>query len=338
MSPPLSRLPLAKLVGNLFGNLFGLTAVVVAAFSPGCNNEKAPPPKACCDQPRVPPGVPPFTVVVDEVSGPSDGQDVKLRVAFKQKTKHDDVFPAMHFLYRYAMTRNNFEPVNFVGEFYATEGGAQTGGNPLAKVWRDRDAKGPKCENNVLYDFPEEVQRAFDHSLNRAEPEDLADSCRLDEKKKVARFDDAFKHKPSFTVDPATYSATVTYPYLESGKDEYDKNLTFNSAMTYWAEFTTAMFSKSAALKQLNYIGVLDDQPVLKISVTRQQFDEKLSRVQETIASYAAITFAKLGLHKTDDKGAKKDQEQQKTKTYKAALSFLPANAVYVSPKLKTEK
>ena len=90
--------------------------------------------------------------------------------------------------------------------------------------------------------------------------------------------------------------------------------------MTYWAEFTTAMFSKSADLKQLTYVGVLDDQPVLKITVTRQQFDEKLSRVQETIASYAAITFAKLGLHKTDDKGAKKDQEQQRTKTYKAAL------------------
>ena len=107
----------------------------------------------------------------------------------------------MHFLYRYAMTRNTFEPVNFVGEFYATEGGAQTGGNPLAKVWRDRDSKGPKCENAVVFDFPEEVQRAFDYSLNRAEPEDLADSCHLNEKKKVARVDDAFKHKPSFTVD-----------------------------------------------------------------------------------------------------------------------------------------
>ena len=108
--------------------------------------------------------------------------------------------------------------------------------------------------------------------------------------------------------------------------------------MTYWAEFLTAMFSKSAGLKQLTYVGVLDDQPVLKITVTRQQFDEKLSRVQETIASYAAITFAKLGLHKTDDKGAKKDQEQQRTRTYKAALSFLPKDAVFVSPKLKQDK
>ena len=308
---------------------------LIAALSPACNSDKPSAVKLCCDQPRIPPGVPPFTVVIDEVTGPTDGQDVKMRVAFKQRTKRDDVYPALHFLYRYAMTRNTFEPINFVGELYATEGGAQTGGNPIAKVWRDREAKGPKCENAVPLEFAEEVQRAFDYSLNRAEVEDLADTCHLNDKKKVARIDDAFKHKPTLTLDAANHAAEVTYPYLEAGKDEYVHALSFNAAMTYWAEFTTAMFGKSADLKQLTYVGVLDDARVLKITVTRQQFDEKLSRVQETISSYAAITFAKLGLHKTDDKGAKKDQEQQKTKTYKAALSFLPKDAAFVSPKLK---
>jgi hypothetical protein len=318
---------------------FGAAAVAVAlAFSPpSCNTEKAAPVKICCDQPRIPPGVPAFIVVSDDVTGPTDGQEVKLRLALKQKTKRDAIYPALHFLYRYAMTRNTFEPVSFVGEFYPTEGEAHTGGNPIAKVWRERSDKGPKCENAVRLEFPEEVQRAFDHSLNRAEPEDLADSCHLNEKKKVGRFDDAFKHKPAFTIDAAGQSAEVTYPYLDTGKDEYVATLSFNAAMTYWAEFTTAMFSKAPELKQLTYVGLLDDQPVLKITVLRQEFDEKLSRVQETIASYAAITFAKLGLHKTDDKGARKDQEQQKTKTYKAALSFLPKDRVFISPKLKTD-
>jgi hypothetical protein len=304
-----------------------------------CNSEKAAPVKVCCDQPRIPPDVPQFAVIADEATGPSDGQDVKLRVALKQKTKRDAMYPAMHFLYRYAMQRNPaFEPVNFVGEFYTSEGAAKTGGNPVAKIWRERSDKGPKCENAVPLDFPEEVQRAFDHSLNRGEEEDLADTCHLSEKKKVARFDEHFQHVPAFTLDEAGHSAVVSYPYLDTGKDEYAKNLTFNYAMGYWAEFMTAMFSKAPELKQLTYVGVLDDQPALKITVTRQEFDEKLSRVQETIASYAAITFAKLGLHKTDDKGAKKDQEQQRTKTYKAALSFLPPSQVFISPKLKMDK
>jgi hypothetical protein len=319
----------------------GRTTSLVFLFSltlAACNTEKPAPVKVCCDQPRIPPGVPAFTVVKDDVTGPTDGQDVKLRVALKQKTKRDAVYPALHFIYRYAMTRNTFEPVTFMGEVYTSEGEAATGANPVAKVWRGREDKGPKCENAIKLDFNEEVERAFAYSLNRAEPEDLADTCHLNEKKKVARFDDGFKHKPTFTLDEATKSAEVTYPYLETGKDEYVETLSFNSAMTYWAEFMTAMFSKSAELKQVTYVGVLDDQPVLKITVTRQEFDEKLSRVQETIASYAAITFAKLGMHKTDDKGAKKDQEQQKTKTYNAALSFIPKERVFVSPKLKKDK
>jgi len=299
-----------------------------------CKTEQPSAPTTCCDQPKIPAGIPAFTVIRDEVSGPTDGQEVKLHVALKQKTKRDDIYPALQFLYRYAMTRNTFEPVTFTGSFYNTEGEAQTGGNPVAKIWRDRGDKGPKCENAIKLEFPEEVQKSFAYSLNRAEPEDLEDTCHLAEKKKVAHVDDKFTHKPAMKVDEAHKAVEVTFPYLESGKDEYAKTLTFNSAMTYWAEFLTAMFAKAPELQQVTYTGVWNDEPAIKITVTRQEFDQHLSNVQETIASYAAITFAKLGLHKTDDKGAMKDQEQQKTKTYKAALSFLPKDRVFVSPKL----
>lgn len=315
--------------------VFGGAALAALLVVPSCKTEQPAAPTTCCDQPKVPPGIAAFTVVRDEVSGPSDGQDVKIHVALKQKTKRDDIYSALQFLYRYAMTRNTFEPVGFLGAFYNTEGDAQTGGNPVAKIWRDRGDKGPKCENAIGLEFPEEVQKAFLHSLNRGEVEDLNDSCHLNEKKKETHIDDKFTHKPTMKIDPARHAVEVSYPYLETGKDEYAKTLSFNNAMTYWAEFLTAMFLKAPELKEVTYNGILDDQAVLKITVTRQEFDQHLSNVQETIASYAAITFAKLGLHKTDDKGALKDQEQQKTKTYKAALSSLPKDHVSVSSKLK---
>jgi hypothetical protein len=316
-----------------------LVAVAAAALTlTACTKSDQPSgPKACCDQPKIPAGIPAFTVVRDEVTGPTDGQDVKMHVAFKQKTKRDDIYPALQFLYRYAMTRGTFEPTNFSGAFYFTEGDAQTGANPAAKITREHGEKGPKCENNIKLEFAEEVGKAFMYSLNRADPEDLTDTCHLAEKKKIARFDDKFTHKPTMKLQPETKGAEVTYPYLETGKDEYVSSLSFNSAMTYWAEFNTTMFAKSNDLNEVTYIGLLDDQPVLKIKVTRQQFDKNLSTVQETIASYSAITFAKLGMHKTDDKGAKKDQEEHKTKTYKAALALLPKDQVMVSPKLKTK-
>ena len=309
--------------------------VVLAGVSSCTKSDQASAPTTCCDQPKIPAGIPAFTVVRDEVTGPTDGQDVKLHVALKQKTKRDDIYPSLQFLYRYAMTRKTFEPTSFLGAIYATEGEAQTGGNPVAKIWREHGDKGPKCENNIKLEFQEECDRAFAYSLNRAEPEDLEDTCHLNEKKKIVRVDDKFTHKPTMKVDEANKAVEVTFPYLETGKDEYVSSLGFNSAMTYWAEFATTMFGKAPELKKVTYIGLLDDQPVLKIATTREQFDSKLSTVQETIASYSAITFAKLGLHKTDDKGAKKDQEQHKTKTYKAALSFLPKEQVMVSPKLK---
>jgi hypothetical protein len=315
-----------------------LTACLLAALAgvASCNkSEQSSGPTTCCDQPKVPPGVPGFTVVRDETTGPTDGQDVKLHVALKQKTKRDEIYPALQFLYRYAMTRRTFEPTTFLGAFYTTEGEAQTGGNPVAKIWREHGDKGPKCEVNIKLEFKEEVDKAFMWSLNRAEPENLDDTCHLNEKKKIVRVDDKFTHKPTMKIDDAKKAVEVTFPYLETGKDEYVATLGFNTAMTYWAEFTTTMFGKAPELKEVTYVGVLNDQPILKITTTREQFDSKLSTVQETIASYSAITFAKLGLHKIDDKGAKKDQEQHKTKTYKAALSFLPANQVMISPKLK---
>jgi len=319
-------------------SVVSITAAMLFATAalPACTKSEQPAGSTtCCDQPKIPAGIPAFTVVRDEVSGPSDGQDVKIHVALKQKTKRDDIYPTLQFLYRYAMTRNTFEPTNFLGAVYNTEGEAQTGGNPIAKITREHGEKGPKCDNAIKLEFAEEVQKAFDHSLNRAIPEDLSDSCHLAEKKKIVRIDDKFTHKPAMKVDAGKRAVEVTYPYLDAGKDEYVKTLSFNNAMTYWAEFATQMFSKAPELGELTYTGLLNDEPVLKITATRQQFDSKLSTVQETIASYAAITFAKLGLHKTDDKGALKDQEQQKTRTYKAALSFLPKNQVMVSPKLK---
>src|SRR5947208_601262 len=176
-----------SMVGAAFAALLSLSS---------CQTEKPAGPTTCCDQPKIPAGIPAFTVVRDEVSGPTDGQDVKLHVALKQKTKRDDIYSSLQFLYRYAMTRKTFEPTSFLGAVYATEGDAQTGGNALAKIWRDHGDKGPKCENNIKLEFNEEVGKALLWSLNRAEPEDLEDTCHLAEKKKIAHVDDKFTHKP----------------------------------------------------------------------------------------------------------------------------------------------
>jgi hypothetical protein len=84
----------------------------LSLFSLGaaCSTEKSEAPKACCEQPKIPAGVTPFVVVADDVTGPSDGQKVIMRVGAAQPIKRDQVFPVLHLLYRHAMTRNVFEP------------------------------------------------------------------------------------------------------------------------------------------------------------------------------------------------------------------------------------
>ena len=230
--------PRFRSLGRRSSTLASILTVAAVALIPACQTDKADAPKACppdCDQPKIPPGVPAFQVVRDESTGPSDGQDVTIRVVLKQKTKRDQIYPALHFLYRYAMTRTTFGPRNFTGEFYNSDAEAASGASAAAKVWRTHEDKGPKCDNAIKLELPEQVEKAFAYSMNRGAPEDLEDTCHLNEKKKAERFDDKFTHKPTFTVDPATKGVEVQYPYIETGKDEYVKKLSFNTAMTYWA-------------------------------------------------------------------------------------------------------
>lgn len=302
----------------------------------GCPaDDKAAAPKACCDQPKVPAGVPAFTVVSDDASGPSDGQVVKLRAALAQPVPRDQIYPVLHALYRHAMTRGPFEPITFSAELYASEADARAAGKTLATVARAQSELAPRCENAVPYSFEETVTRAFAASRGRGDEESVDDTCRMAGPKKAPRVDDGFKHQPTMVVDPTRKAVAVTYPYLESGKDEYARDLRFNTVMTYWIEFTTSMFRKVPDLKEVAFTGVHDDATVAKITVSRGDFESRLSTLQEEVAAHSAVTFASLGMHKTDDKGAQKEQETFKAKTYKTALAALPKAQVTVSPKLK---
>jgi hypothetical protein len=317
----------------------GTTGTLLLLFSAAlaCSGSKTEAPKGCCDQVKIPAGVTPFVVVGDDVSGPSDGQKVIMRVGVSQPIKRDQVFPILHTLYRHAMTRSAFEPIQVVANVYASETAARAGGDGalLGRIVREQSDIGPKCEVKIPYDLGEQAARAFASTVGRGEEEDSNDTCHLTEKKVVARIDDKFTHKPSFKFDPARAAVEVTYPYLDLGRDEYVKDLKYSSALRDWIEHAQVFFGKVEGLKELTFVGVQNDQPVVKITTTRPQFESQLASLQEEIAAHSAVTFASLGLHKKDDKGAAKEQSTFQNKTYKTALAQLPKNQVFVSPKLK---
>jgi hypothetical protein len=316
---------------------FAAAGIALGLALTACASDKAQAPKPCCDQPDIPAGVARFKVLGDDVSGPTDGQRVLMRVGLLQPIKRDAIFPVLHTLYRYAMKRNPFEPIHFVADVYASEAAAQNGGESavIASIKREQSQLAPRCDNRVAYDFTEQVDRAFAASLGQAQEENMDDTCKLNQPKKVERFDEKFAHKPTYKLDAARQVVEVTFPYLEMGKDEYAKELKLNSALTYWIEFVTSMFRKVPDLKEVTYVGLHDDAPALRITISRQQYDSSFSALQETIAAHAAITFQTLGMHRTTDKGAEKEQETFKAKTYKEALAVLPKGQVTIAKKLK---
>ena len=87
-------------------------------------------------------------------------------------------------------------------------------------------------------------------------------------------------------------------------------------------------------LKAVTFNGLHQDAEVLRISLTRQQFDTDFAGLQETIAAHAAITFQALGTGRASEKGAEKEQEHFKLKTYRQALAALPRNQVTIAPAL----
>ncbi len=312
----------------------GLVALALALG--GCDSDKPSAPPPCCQQADIPTGVTPFKIVADEVSGQSDAQKVLIRAAALRPIKRDEVYPVLHTLYRHAMKRGPFEPIQFSAELYPNEAAATAGGDAqvIARISREQSQIAPRCDNRVLYDFNEQVDRAFAASLGRAPEENADDTCRLDPPKVAARFDDTFRHKPTMRVDTKRQAVDVTFPYLEMGKDEYVDSLRLTSAMGYWIEFVTSLFRKVPDLKEVDYAGLHDDAPVLKIAVTREQFERNFGGLQENIAAHAAVTFQTLGMGRSSDKAAEKEQETFKLKTYKDALALLPKAQVTISPKL----
>jgi hypothetical protein len=304
----------------------------------GCK-EKDEGPKPCCTQIDIPPGVAKFAVVAEDVTGPSDGQKVMMKLGMLQPVKREQMYAPMKVLYANIMKRAAFEPIHFEGWFYASESDAKAGSesNIIAKVVREQTDRAPKCENNVKYNFTEQVDRAFIHSTRGEQElaEDLNDTCHIGEKKKQARYDEKFAHKITYKLDAGNQAVEITHPFLDMGKDEYVANLKINSVMGQWAEYMTSMFSQAEQLKSFTFVGLYKEEPVAKISISRQQYDNALSRLQETIASHAAITFQTIGMGAKSSEAAEKEQEQFKSKTYKDALGKLPKEQVTISPNLK---
>lgn len=306
------------------------------ALVASCPDKAGPPaPKPCCDQPEIPAGVVPFTIVADESTGLYDERIVKLKAVLSRPAARPELYPVLHALFRHAMTREVAEPRVFHAEVYDGEAAARGGGPGVASIARAQGKLAPECENRVPYTFAEATARAFGELFLRKAEEDPTDSCKLREPRDAPPIDEGFAHRPALTVDEAARAVTLTVPFLKEGEDAWAPELKLTGALKQWIDYTTAYFRKVPDLRRLTFVGVHRDAPALRIAASKEEFETHLSGLQEDIAAYAAVTFQKLGMNAQNQAAALKEQEQFHRKTYLAALAKLPKDQVTIAKNLK---
>ena len=241
----------------------------------------------------------PFTIVADEVTGPSDGQKVILRVALGEPTKRDEIYPVLHTLYRHAMKRGPFEPIHFIADVYPSEATAKAAGDTqmLARISRAAVPAGaPSVTTGSATTSPSRSSGPSTPAWAGARgehrrhlPAGPAEGEAAVRRRLQAQAQLQARRRASKAVE-------VTYPYLEMGKDEYVARAEADlGAGRTGSSIVTTPVSQGARPESGHLHGPARGRRGPAHRLTRQQFDSDFAGLQETIAAHAAVTFQSLG-------------------------------------------
>lgn len=143
--------------------------------------------------------------------------------------------------------------------------------------------------------------------------------------------------KPQILADPITYSVELTIPYVnDDGSGTYVEKLTYVKAITEWVSYTRALFEKIPELKKFSFVGKHNDQPVMKIWLTRQQYQElDLQQVEESLGAFQGQFIEPIMSKLISEKAVEKKVVAQRQKVYRETLGRLPAEQVQLAKELK---
>jgi hypothetical protein len=292
-----------------------VAAVLYAASLPGlgCTGSDkvetayAPPPF------KVPEGLPSFKVVKDEVS--PDKERVLANLALTGPAEREQLDALLKDLYRQAMTRIGSEPSTVEIYIYANEDRARAAAPDTwaAECVKHQSDKGPKFENKVPLSFPKAVAAAING--------------------------DTFvgKLRPKVEVDEAKHHVTLTMPYVEQGKDQWVSELSYNTALVTFVDYTQRLYQNVTEMDGLTFIGVWKDEPVVRINLASKENYNTLDlyALGERIGGKQGKAFAEAQLTKKSDAQIDKEKKAAERKEYQSALNKLPKGSVSIASSLK---
>jgi quinol monooxygenase YgiN len=258
-----------------------------------------------------PPGSPlAYRVLAEEIN--KQANTVEYHALVATQPKHDEADALLKFLYKHLMTRTEDHPAGVAAYVYSDEAQYKTPPrSPIGSVVLKPGDVGPTFENKVPLEFWQQIDQAVSHT------------------------DKGWKLEKKIERNDPGKALTITQPYTEPGEDRWADKLSFNQAMVVFTDATKELFEKVPELRGMTFIGRWKDQDVVKISLTRPQYQAvNLADLEEQIGQLHGRAFLELSTGKGTDASVAKGNAQRMAGLYKKMLGQLKGQT-WVSPTLK---
>ena len=294
------------------------TVAALLAFPPGCKEEGTKK-QLYFRELTTPVGVGKVSIVSDQNVNADTGGEITIIASVEPEIDRDELERLMESYYRQARDRRGFAKNDRASKidlrFYVSEAAAKAGGPDwLAQVQGDG---GPQPKSKV----------------NRQK------APLLKWAKKVLGKQPEFSGslKPQLLADPVAMSLELTIPFVsDDGSGKYVETLGYVKAITEWVSYTRALFEKIGELKKFSFIGKHNDQTVMKIWLTRDQYIKlDLQQVEEGLGAFQGQFIEPIMSKQISEKAVEQKVIKQRRKVYRETLAKLPKEQVELDQSLR---
>lgn len=262
-------------------------------------------------------GVGKVTVVSDVSMNPDTGGECTVISVVQPDVDRDELDRLMSSFYRQVKDRRGFRkgdsPARIDLRFYVREDQAKaTGSDWLAQVLYSGGE--PTMTNRQKAPLLKWVKKALGNQPEFSGP-----------------------LKPQILADPQAQSLEITIPFVsDDGSGKYVEKLGYVKAITEFVSYTRTLFDKIGELKKLTFIGKHDDAVVMKIWLTREQYNEiDMRQVEENLGAFQG-QFIELILSKQiSEKAVEAKVIKERRRVYRETLARLPKEQVELAQGLR---
>lgn len=263
---------------------------------------------------KPPLGVGKVEVIKDMNMNPSTGGEITVLVAVEPNVDKDELGRLMESFFRQVKVRRGFQqggkPKKIDLRFYADKAKAEAGGDDwLARVEQDSAISEPKYTNKQKPPLLKWAKNVMKPNMPLFKG-DL---------------------KPQILADPDAMELEITYPMVsDDGSGKYVEKLSYAKAMQSFYATTREMFDKIENLKKMTFTGKHNDEVVMKVWMTREQYKAlDMTHTLETQLHAFQGQFVELLMSKSiTEKEVERKTDKRRREVFREILGRLPKEQV----------